>query len=162
MAVLGAAQAGVIHKNVPMQLEAGAFCGHPGVGTAVAPGVHNGKVILFKEAFDFVHLGDKVPGLPGMGMGIAGQIPSGAKGEILTGELWRVLDPAPVDYWHFALKTDGRFWLGATPDPGAALAPGRYKFAVFRGNDPLLVYEFTVLDPVLMPKIKGICQPAVS
>lgn len=156
------AQAYLTKVTVGMQIEAGFFCVYPQDGNEKAPYTHGGNIAVYDDPFPLAHLGDLVPAVPGIALGINVQLRSFTPGEILVVRAWRIEDEVGPDVWRADVANDGRIWLGWAPHPGTALRYGHYEFAVMRGFSTLLVYEFQVMPEELVPEIKNPCHAQLS
>jgi hypothetical protein len=148
--------------NAAMELEAGAYCNLPGDGVQVAPATHAGVTTIFDTPYRFALLGDRIPAVRDLGLGVVGRLKSFVPGETLIAQVRRVEDMGPVDLWRFDIKDDGRFWLGTAPLQGGELDYGTYQVAVYRGQKALLIYEFDVVPAKSEAEAKAICVPDIS
>ena len=152
----------VVRQEVPLKLTAGIFCNYPSDGSEPAPSTRTGQIGLFDHPYRLVHLGDKVPALPDLSIGIVVKLQRFEAGEMLTVQVRRLEDTAAPDTWQTHLNGDGRFWFGTSPDTGTSLAYGHDQMSVFRKFQPILIHEFNVLPPSMLLDLANLCRPVVS
>ncbi len=148
------AQAYLVQQNVAMTLRAGAYCNHAPDGSFDAPQTRDGAVSIFDQPYDFILEGDTLPALPDLGIGVVVDLKSFTQDETLTVESLRFEDMTPPDRWDLTPTAEGRFWIGTFPDPGKGLPEGRYQFSVLRGTQRLFVYDFTVVAPDALSRLR--------
>ncbi len=145
-----------------LTVEAGFFCLENPDDTVTAPRSQTGKLNIFNSPFAFVHLGDNVPSVPGIGIGVVIKMNDYTDGEILTVREQNVSAGTPPDYWEATPQKNGVTWMGYLGDTDRPYPQGTWLFQIFRNKDLLLSYQFSVLSPGKLPKLRHLCDGLIS
>lgn len=155
-------EARLIGQAVRLDLQAGGFCTIEADGTIPAPLARDGQVLLHERPYAFVRLGDVLPGVTNLGVGVVVTLHDFTPGEELTLQTQAMgIDPSP-DTWNIEIGDDGRFWFGRVPDPADHLSYGRYRHSAWLHGREILVFEIEVRPPTKEDRDWAPCIPEVS
>lgn len=123
-----------------------------------APQTRTGHIDIFERPFNFVHIGPRVPALPGIGFGIVGrvEIPNHSR-------QYRVRLHMPHratvndEYWDFGIDESDQFWAGYTFDVNDRPPLGQWSLSILQDNRVLLTQYFEVVAPQDAPELNGLC-----
>ena len=144
-------------------VEAGYFCLRPPDDIVPAPNSSTGELNVFNAPFPFVQLGDTVPSIPGIGIGIIVRMQDFRVGEELT---VTAAHGAPccrkIESWRAEPNENGLTWLGYLGEDRKNFQPGEWRFSILRGQTTLLIYNFHVLSAFELPSQDYFCSKLAS
>jgi hypothetical protein len=143
-------------------VKAGFFCLVEPDDKVAAPDSVGGTLNVYDDPFHFVRLGDAVPSIPGIGIGVVITMDHFQSGEPLVVRSYSSRPGAVVESWKAAPNDKGLVWLGYLGDGTSAYHPGVWRFEVLRRDDVIFAYEFTILPAGELPEFKDVCRLATS
>ena len=141
---------------------AGIFCELQPDSYQDAPQTRAGFIDIFERPFNFVHIGPRVPALPGVGFGIVGLIKIPNQSRVYRVRLHMPHRATANDeYWDIGIDESDRFWAGYIFDVNDRPPLGQGSLSILQDNRVLLTQYFEIVAPQDVPELNGLCTDLV-
>ena len=141
---------------------AGGSCIEKPDSVRAEPGVSTGQVVKSNDACTIVMMGDHIPAETNLAIGVIFPMAEHRPDEKILMQMASLDRPLAPNDWMQTVGADGKVRFSKRPAPGKTLTPGVLRFSALRGDQILVVDDFSVVPAQNNGDTANTCAPAIS